>query len=83
MMSQRVRIHPLLVLLVSCAAFHLQYPHLNDASSESVVCLVFLKDFFNLIRLMSHDNASAIGEVSMKKYLELAISSMKNLETVR
>ena len=32
---------------------------------------------------MSKDMISAIGEESMKKYLELAISSMKNIETVR
>ena len=32
---------------------------------------------------MSKDVTSSIGEESMKEYLELAISSMKNLETVR
>ena len=82
-MGQKVRIHPLLDLLVSCAVWHLQYPHLNDVSSESSVCLVFLRGFINLIRLMSNDTTSAIGEKSVKKYLELAISSMKNLESVR
>jgi len=34
-------------------------------------------------KLVSNDITSAIGEESVKKYLELAISSMKNLETVR
>ena len=78
-MSQKVRIHP----LVSYAAWLLQYPHLNNVSSESG--LIFIRDFFNLIRhkLMSKDMISAIGEESMKKYLELAISSMKNIKTVR
>ena len=32
---------------------------------------------------MSKDITYAIGEEFMKQYLELAISSMKNLETVR
>ena len=32
---------------------------------------------------MSKDMPYAIGEELMKEYLELAISSMKNLETVR
>ena len=32
---------------------------------------------------MSKDMPHAIGEEFMKKYLELAISSMKNLEAVR
>ena len=32
---------------------------------------------------MSKDVISAEGEESMKEYIELAISSMKNVETVR
>ena len=84
MMSQKVRIHPL-VPLVSYAAWHLQYPHLNIVSSESALCLVFLRNLFNSIRckLMSKVTLSAMGEVSMLDYLELAISSMKNLEAVK
>ena len=41
-MSQKVRIHPL-VLLVSYTAWRREYPHLNHILSESAVCLVFLE----------------------------------------
>ena len=49
------------------------------------ICLLFLRDLFNSIRRkpMSKDVISAEGEESMKEYIELAISSMKNVETVR
>ena len=82
LMIQKFKIHPL-VLLVSYAAWLLLYPHLNNVSSEYGI--VFIMDFFNLIRrkLMSKDILSAIAEESMKEWLALAISSMKNLETVR
>ena len=41
-MSQKVRIHPL-VLLVSYTAWRREYIHLNHILSESAVCLVFLE----------------------------------------
>ena len=84
LMSLEVEIH-LSVLLVSYdAARLLQYPHLNNVSSESG--LVFIRDFFNLIRqkVISKDIISAISEEeAMKEWLELAISLMKNFETVK
>jgi hypothetical protein len=88
-MNQKLRMLPLVLLLVSYAAWRLQYPHLNkvnDFSGESAVCLVFfLTHLFNLIRrkLMSKEIPTGIGEEAMREYLELAISSMKNIETVR
>ena len=41
-MSQKVRIHPL-VLLVSYSAWRREYPHLCQVLSESAICLVFLE----------------------------------------
>jgi hypothetical protein len=81
-MSQKVSIYPP-VPLVSYAAWGLQYPHLNNVSSEFAVCLVSIY-FYNLIRRkLTAEEISSIGEESMKECLELAISSMKNLENVK